>query len=90
MSLQIQLMFLSSLNESLKQLKHPVTGLSALIEYIHFKLVYNSTMLFFQALCDAGLVPGGDMTPEAALSKLSYVLARKDLATQEKKKVFWT
>ncbi|XP_053365814.1 60 kDa lysophospholipase isoform X3 [Clarias gariepinus] len=40
-----------------------------------------------RALCDAGLVPGGDMTPEAALSKLSYVLARKDLATQEKKKM---
>lgn len=30
------------------------------------------------------------MTPEAALSKLSYILARKDLNTQEKKKVFWT
>ncbi|XP_047677514.1 60 kDa lysophospholipase isoform X2 [Tachysurus fulvidraco] len=40
-----------------------------------------------KALSDAGLVPGGDMTPEAALSKLSYVLARKDLTTQEKKKM---
>ncbi|TSO25210.1 60 kDa lysophospholipase [Bagarius yarrelli] len=40
-----------------------------------------------KALSDAGLVPGCDMTPEAALSKLSYVLARKDLMTQEKKKV---
>ncbi|XP_047013639.1 60 kDa lysophospholipase isoform X12 [Ictalurus punctatus] len=40
-----------------------------------------------RALSDAGLVPGGDMTPEAALSKLSYILARKDLNTQEKKKM---
>ncbi|KAL7862084.1 hypothetical protein SRHO_G00135250 [Serrasalmus rhombeus] len=40
-----------------------------------------------KALSDAGLVAGCDMTPEAALSKLSYVLARKDLTTQEKKKM---
>uniref|UniRef100_A0AAY4A8C6 asparaginase n=1 Tax=Denticeps clupeoides TaxID=299321 RepID=A0AAY4A8C6_9TELE len=40
-----------------------------------------------KALCDAGLMPGCDMTPEAALSKLSYVLARKNLSLQQKKKV---
>ncbi|XP_052009728.1 60 kDa lysophospholipase-like isoform X2 [Xyrauchen texanus] len=40
-----------------------------------------------KVLSDAGLVAGCDMTPEAALSKLSYVLARKDLSTQEKKKM---
>ncbi|XP_056623526.1 60 kDa lysophospholipase isoform X6 [Triplophysa dalaica] len=40
-----------------------------------------------KALSDAGLVAGCDMTPEAALSKLSYVLARKDLSTLEKKKM---
>ncbi|XP_035388948.1 60 kDa lysophospholipase isoform X3 [Electrophorus electricus] len=40
-----------------------------------------------KALSDAGLVAGCDMTPEAALSKLSYVLARKDLSTLEKKKL---
>ncbi|XP_063058970.1 60 kDa lysophospholipase-like isoform X2 [Engraulis encrasicolus] len=40
-----------------------------------------------KALCDAGLIPGSDMTPEAALSKLSYVLARKDLSLQDKKKL---
>ncbi|XP_028854304.1 60 kDa lysophospholipase isoform X4 [Denticeps clupeoides] len=40
-----------------------------------------------KALCDAGLMPGCDMTPEAALSKLSYVLARKNLSLQQKKKM---
>ncbi|XP_051749012.1 L-asparaginase 1-like isoform X2 [Ctenopharyngodon idella] len=39
-----------------------------------------------QKLYDAGVIAGGDMTPEAALSKLSYVLA-KDLSTEEKKKM---
>lgn len=40
-----------------------------------------------KALSDAGLVAGCDMTPESALSKLSYVLARKELSTLEKKKI---
>lgn len=40
-----------------------------------------------QVLMDAGLIAGGDMTPEAALSKLSYVLAKKDLDLNAKKKV---
>lgn len=36
---------------------------------------------------EAGLIAGGDMTPEAALSKLSYVLAKKDLTVDAQKKV---
>lgn len=40
-----------------------------------------------QVLTDAGLIAGGDMTPEAALSKLSYVLAKKELDLDAKKKV---
>ncbi|KPP63065.1 60 kDa lysophospholipase-like [Scleropages formosus] len=40
-----------------------------------------------KALIDVGLVPGCDMTPEAALSKLSYILAKQDLSMQEKRKV---
>lgn len=40
-----------------------------------------------QVLIDAGLITGGDMTPESALSKLSYVLAKKDLDLAAKKKV---
>ncbi|XP_077476824.1 60 kDa lysophospholipase isoform X1 [Stigmatopora argus] len=40
-----------------------------------------------KVLTDAGLVSGGDMTPEAALSKLSYVLAKRDLGIEAKKKM---
>lgn len=40
-----------------------------------------------QVLLDAGLIAGGDMTPEAALTKLSYVLALKGLDLDAKKKV---
>ncbi|XP_043118230.1 60 kDa lysophospholipase-like [Puntigrus tetrazona] len=40
-----------------------------------------------QALSNAGVVAGFDMTPEAALSKLSHVLAKQDLTTEEKKKM---
>ncbi|XP_041828021.1 60 kDa lysophospholipase isoform X2 [Melanotaenia boesemani] len=40
-----------------------------------------------QVLAEAGLIAGSDMTPEAALSKLSYVLAKKDLDLKSKKKM---
>uniref|UniRef100_A0AAX7SMZ7 asparaginase n=1 Tax=Astatotilapia calliptera TaxID=8154 RepID=A0AAX7SMZ7_ASTCA len=40
-----------------------------------------------KVLIEAGLIAGGDMTPEAALSKLSYVLAKKELALEAKKKM---
>uniref|UniRef100_A0AAZ3R8G7 asparaginase n=1 Tax=Oncorhynchus tshawytscha TaxID=74940 RepID=A0AAZ3R8G7_ONCTS len=40
-----------------------------------------------KALSDAGLVAGCDMTSEAALCKLSYVLARMDLSIENKRKV---
>ncbi|XP_055014638.1 60 kDa lysophospholipase-like isoform X2 [Boleophthalmus pectinirostris] len=39
------------------------------------------------ALEKAGVVPGADMTPEAALTKLSYVLAKKDWTLEEKKRM---
>jgi L-asparaginase/Glu-tRNA(Gln) amidotransferase subunit D len=40
-----------------------------------------------QVLSDAGILPGGDMTAEAALAKLSYLLAKKELSLEEKRKV---
>ncbi|KAF7665819.1 hypothetical protein LDENG_00130740 [Lucifuga dentata] len=40
-----------------------------------------------KVLIEAGLIAGCDMTPEAALSKLSYVLARKELDIAAKKKM---
>ncbi|XP_073339369.1 60 kDa lysophospholipase isoform X1 [Pagrus major] len=40
-----------------------------------------------KVLMDAGLIAGGDMTPEAALSKLSYILAKRDLDLAAKKKM---
>ncbi|XP_004082351.1 60 kDa lysophospholipase isoform X3 [Oryzias latipes] len=40
-----------------------------------------------KVLMEAGLIAGGDMTPEAALSKLSYVLAKKNLGLDAKKKL---
>ncbi len=36
-----------------------------------------------KALADAGVVGGADMTPEAALTKLSYLLSRSELSTDE-------
>ncbi|KAM4724089.1 60 kDa lysophospholipase [Anableps anableps] len=40
-----------------------------------------------KVLVDAGLLAGGDMTPEAALSKLSYVLAKTELTLDAQKKM---
>uniref|UniRef100_A0A3Q3L3N0 asparaginase n=1 Tax=Labrus bergylta TaxID=56723 RepID=A0A3Q3L3N0_9LABR len=40
-----------------------------------------------KVLMDAGLIAGGDMTPEAALSKLSYLLAKTELDLDAKKKM---
>ncbi len=38
-------------------------------------------------LQDTGLISGGDMTPEATLAKLHYLLSKPELSTQERKKL---
>jgi L-asparaginase/Glu-tRNA(Gln) amidotransferase subunit D len=40
-----------------------------------------------QALLDAGVLPGSDMTVEAALMKLSYVLSKDDWSLDKKREV---
>ncbi|KAK7467367.1 hypothetical protein VKT23_004424 [Stygiomarasmius scandens] len=40
-----------------------------------------------RTLLQAGVVPGGDMTPECALAKLSYLLSKSELSTDEVRKL---
>ena len=41
-------------------------------------------------MLDIGIVPGSDITPEAALSKLAYVLSKSELSFDEKMKLMET
>lgn len=42
------------------------------------------------ALMEAGVIPGADMTPEAALTKLSYVLSKDEWDLETKRKMMMT
>ncbi|XP_062974185.1 60 kDa lysophospholipase [Elgaria multicarinata webbii] len=46
-----------------------------------------STYATGQDLAQVGVISGGDMTPEASLAKLSYVLGKRHLSWKEKKKM---
>ena len=43
-----------------------------------------------KALLDCGVIPGADLTPEAALTKLSYVLSKQEWDDQTKRKKMQT
>ena len=39
------------------------------------------------ALIEAGVIPGSDMTPEACLAKLSYILSKDEWSLEQKREV---
>ena len=61
--------------------------------YVHMQLclcvLSQLIFLSLQILQAAGVLQGADMTPEAALTKLSYLLGRKDYSMKQKKEVFY-
>ena len=43
-----------------------------------------------KALLDCGVIPGADLTPEAALTKLCYVLSKSEWDPETKRKMIQT
>ena len=57
--------------------------------YIAYIISMNSHTCFssIQQLIAAGVVPGSDMTPEAALTKVSYLVVKDHLSYEQKQEV---
>ena len=57
--------------------------------YLHARNIQQSVPMYMcaQVLEEIGVVPGADMTPEAALAKLSYLLTFPDLEEDKLKEV---
>lgn len=53
------------------------------VETVTVQITYS------QVLKEAGVLQGADMTPEAALTKLSYLLGRLDYTIERKKEVLY-
>ena len=47
----------------------------------------NDSDVIRQALLDSGVIPGSDMTVEAALMKLGYILSKNEWPLEKKRKV---
>ncbi|XP_063686395.1 L-asparaginase-like [Bolinopsis microptera] len=56
----------------------------------HIKQYKKSNLTLTNVLSDAGILPGGDMTAEAALAKLSYLLAKKNLTQEQRRQMMVT
>ena len=69
-----------------KHIKNFTTYYNAALYYVNDKSTIIIYYLMYQQLLKAGVVPGADMTSEAALAKMAYVLSDPSLTTYDMKK----